>query len=158
MPISYAKMAYLAWGVFFLYWLISGLRSRAHNERQEPIASRLVYLGLLGSAISLIAFDPWIYGPLLRRFVPESAYVNIIGLAVLMLGLGIAVWARVCLGRYWSARVSLTDDHALIRTGPYRWVRNPIYLGGLIGMIGTAIVIGEIRAIPATGLALLAFL
>jgi protein-S-isoprenylcysteine O-methyltransferase Ste14 len=64
-----------------------------------------------------------------------------------MLGTGMAVWARQHLGRYWSARVTLWEGHQLIQTGPHHLVRHPIYLGGLVGVIGTAIVIGEVRGL-----------
>jgi protein-S-isoprenylcysteine O-methyltransferase Ste14 len=40
----------------------------------------------------------------------------------------------------------------LIRSGPYRWVRHPIYTGILLALLGTAVTIGELRA--AIGFAL----
>ena len=72
------------------------------------------------------------------------------------MGLSLAVWARVHLGRHWSAEAVLAEDHELVRTGPYRLVRNPIYLGGLIGLAGTAIAIGELRGVAALALLLVA--
>ncbi len=65
----------------------------------------------------------------------------------MLLGTGFAVWARRQLGQYWSARVALAEGHQLIQTGPYHLVRHPIYLGGLVGVMGTAIVIGEMRGL-----------
>ena len=106
-------------------------------------------MGLLGIAISLIVFDPLIYAPLLWHILPEGVAPDLTGLAILILGLGFAVWARLHLGQYWSARIALAEDHQLIQTGPYRFVRNPIYSGGLVGVIGTAIVIGEVRGVLA---------
>jgi len=138
-------MVYIIWGIFFLFWAISTLRNSSHTARRESLFSRLLYLGLLGIAISLIVFDPFIYGPLLWRILPEWSVLTLIGFAILILGLGFAVWARLYLGRYWSARIVLTEGHQLIQTGPYRLRRNPIYFGGLAGVIGTAIVIGEVR-------------
>jgi protein-S-isoprenylcysteine O-methyltransferase Ste14 len=70
------------------------------------------------------------------------------------LGTAIAIWARYCLGEYWSARVTLKEDHKLIRTGPYAYVRHPIYTGMLLGMIGAALVVGEWRGLVAVLLAL----
>jgi protein-S-isoprenylcysteine O-methyltransferase Ste14 len=158
MVMTFSKVAYLLWGIFFLFWVISALRIGSHAERRESLSSRLLYLGLVGIAISLIVFDPLIYGPLLRRIVPEGAAPALAGLVVLILGLGFAVWARVHLGRYWSARIALAEDHQLITTGPYRLARNPIYTGGLAGVMGTALVIGEARGVLAILFVLIAFL
>jgi protein-S-isoprenylcysteine O-methyltransferase Ste14 len=49
----------------------------------------------------------------------------------------------VHLGRNWSGTVTLKDDHALIRTGPYRQVRHPIYSGALLALAGTVLAVGE---------------
>jgi len=109
-------------------------------------------VGLLALAIALLALDPPIEGPLQGRFVPAGMAASLIGLAVLLLGLLFAVTARQHLGRNWSARVSLGEGQQLVRTGPYRVVRHPIYLGGIVGVAGTAIVIGEVRALLAVAL------
>ncbi len=73
-------------------------------------------------------------------------------------GLGLAVWARAHLGRNWSGIVTVKKDHALIRTGPYRIVRHPIYTGLLLALIGTAAAIGEWRGVVAVICALIGFL
>jgi protein-S-isoprenylcysteine O-methyltransferase Ste14 len=49
------------------------------------------------------------------------------------------LWARFTLGRNWSADVVLKQDHELIVRGPYRYVRHPIYSGGLLMMMGWAV-------------------
>jgi len=65
---------------------------------------------------------------------------------VLIAGLGFAVWARVHLGRNWSGAVTVKEGHELIRTGPYGYVRHPIYTGILTGVIGTVVCSGTLRA------------
>ncbi len=154
----FTKVIYASWGIFFLYWAISALRSAGPSQRSEPILSRLYFLFLLGIAIGLICFDPLILGPLLWRFLPESLPVYLAGSAVMLFGLGFAVWARLHLGRSWSSRVAIVADQQLVCTGPYRLVRHPIYSGGLLAVIGTALIIGEMRALLAVLFALLAFL
>jgi len=49
------------------------------------------------------------------------------------------------------------EGHALIRSGPYAHVRHPIYTGILLAFLGTAVSIGEWRALLAVPFALLAF-
>ncbi len=158
MAFAFHKTLYLIWGIFFGYWFLSSLYLKSSIERREPWLSRLLYLALLGLAISLLGFDPLIFGPLLWRIFPEGINTDFIGLALMISGLGVAVWARLDLGRYWSARIALTEDHQLIQTGPYRLVRNPIYLGGLVAVLGTALVEGEARGGLAIVLVLIAFL
>jgi protein-S-isoprenylcysteine O-methyltransferase len=61
------------------------------------------------------------------------------------------------LGSNWSARPTIKQDHTLVRSGPYRLVRHPIYTGILLALLGTAIYMGEIRALIGTVAALIAF-
>ena len=84
---------------------------------------------------------PVIRSAVLSRFLPDSIALKIIGIILLFIGLGFAVWARVHLGRNWSANPVIKEDHKLIRTGPYNIVRHPIYSGIWLGVIGTAIVL-----------------
>ncbi len=158
MVFTFHKLLYLIWGIFFGYWFLASLRNKSSAERREPLLSRLLYLALLGLAIALIIFDPLIFGPLLWRIFPAGVAIDSIGFVIILSGLGFAVWARLHLGRYWSARIVLAEDHQLIETGPYRLVRNPIYLGGLVAVFGTAVVEGEVRGVLAIVLVLIAFL
>jgi protein-S-isoprenylcysteine O-methyltransferase Ste14 len=49
--------------------------------------------------------------------------------------------------------VTLKNDHSLVRTGPYKYVRHPIYSGILLALFGTAAIIGEWPSVIAFGLA-----
>ena len=84
-----------------------------------------------------------------ERFLPRSWTGYWIGLVLLAAGLAFAVWARRHLGGNWSGSVTLKEDHELIRSGPYRFMRHPIYSGLLLALLGTAIVIGQWRALIA---------
>src|SRR5439155_10935097 len=57
------------------------------------------------------------------------------------------------IGQNWSGTVTIKVGHTLIRTGPYRWVRHPIYSGILLAMIGTALARGK----PISVLAIVLF-
>src|SRR5262249_46342659 len=112
-------------------------------------ASRIAHIGPLAIAAMLVWARhlpmPWLY----QRLLPATAATFWIGAVVLAAGLAFSVWARVVLGRNWSGTVTLKQDHELIRTGPYRWVRHPIYTGLLIGFVGTAIAVGQWRGVLA---------
>jgi protein-S-isoprenylcysteine O-methyltransferase Ste14 len=63
--------------------------------------------------------------------------------------MALAMWARIHLGQFWSDKVVLKVDHQLIRTGPYASLRHPIYSGVLLGVAGTAVLLGEWRGVLA---------
>ncbi len=87
------------------------------------------------------------FGFAYRRFLPDSVIYLWIGLAMTIIGVMFAIWARVKLGRNWSGIVTVKQNHELIRTGPYALVRHPIYTGIMLAVFGTAIFDGEIRSI-----------
>ena len=51
----------------------------------------------------------------------------------------------------------MKEDHALVRTGPYRYLRHPIYTGILLAFFGMVVAIGELRGLVALGFMLLSF-
>jgi hypothetical protein len=73
------------------------------------------------------------------------------GLALTAAGVGFCIWARAYPGGHWSGSVTVKVDHQLVRTGPYRLVRHPIYTGFLLGLVGTALVRGEVRGFFGRG-------
>jgi protein-S-isoprenylcysteine O-methyltransferase Ste14 len=55
------------------------------------------------------------------------------------IGIGFAIWARVSIGRNWSPRPAVKEHHELVTTGPYTYVRHPIYTGILLATLGSAL-------------------
>ena len=76
--------------------------------------------------------------------------VGIVTACVVLAGAAFTVWARVTLGRNWSAEVTFKHDHELIESGPYALARHPIYTGLIVMALGTAVNYGR-----ALGFALL---
>jgi protein-S-isoprenylcysteine O-methyltransferase Ste14 len=92
-----------------------------------------------------------------ERFPSGSAVVWWIGLALTAAGVAISIWARLTLGANWSSVVTLKKNHELIRAGLYRWIRHPIYTGILLGILGTAMIKGHLRAWLGFAIVFLAF-
>ncbi len=124
-----------------IYWEIAAGNAKA-TRRTESWAARASYIIPTLAAVALLFPHLW-SGWLAERFLPPSLAGYWIGIAVLAAGLAFSVWARIHLGRNWSARVTLKEDHQLIQSGPYRLIRHPIYTGMLGGFVGTAIAIGR---------------
>ena len=140
------QMDMIPWYVFGAYWLVTWLRVK-RTKTTEPLASRLVTVIPMVLAVELLFSDLSSTRLLRVRFVPAAAWIAWLGFAVTILGVIIAIWARYCIGQYWSARVTLKEGHRLIRSGPYQFVRHPIYTGMLVGAIGRALTLGEWRGI-----------
>jgi protein-S-isoprenylcysteine O-methyltransferase Ste14 len=138
------------WVVFLIYWSVAAA-NKAPTVKTESVASRAVHTRLLNLSLMLL----YIPVPGLRaRFAPLNVWIVGAGLAVQASGFLLAVWARRHLGRNWSGAVSIAADHQLIRTGPYRLVRHPIYTAMFLMSAGVCLVSGEAHALG--GLAVLA--
>ena len=145
------QLALIPWCVFGAFWGISALRVKPTKAREKSL-DRLITVVVVVVAFELL-FARWLrMGPLGMRFVPRMDWIAYAGIALSWLGTVIAIWARYCLGEYWSARVTLKEGHQLIRSGPYEFVRHPIYTGMLIACVGTALVVGEWRGLLAVAL------
>ena len=136
------------WLAWLAYWWLSARNVKA-NRWREPLASQLVHRVPLLLAVVLLAAPRWMPGVLKTRFLPAGASVSVLGLVLVAAGLAFSVWARRHLGRNWSGSVVVKEDHSLIRTGPYHYVRHPIYTGLLLAFMGMAVTVGEWRGVLA---------
>ncbi len=133
----------VAWIIFWVYWLASavGVKEGRASRRRIPLN------GLSALAVIL----------LLRVFrggslAVHSPVLGAIGALVFAAGLALAIWARIHLGKNWGMPMTQKDEPELVTSGPYRFVRHPIYSGLLAGVLGTAL------ATNLTGLIIVAVL
>jgi protein-S-isoprenylcysteine O-methyltransferase Ste14 len=122
----------VGWVAFWIYWLVAAFsmkRGRLAWSRELRIRAVILVLAIL--LLRLGAFqnndlntDPWRAG---------------IGLFLFAVGLGFAIWARIHIGRNWGTPMSQKDDPELVTSGPYQWVRHPIYSGILVAGVGSAV-------------------
>jgi protein-S-isoprenylcysteine O-methyltransferase Ste14 len=127
---------YSLWAAFWLGWLLAALSAKqaARTRMGQFVGFRvalfvIVYLVIRAGVIK--GHQPIVRDPVLQG----------IGMALLLVGLGLAVWARVYLGRNWGTPMSEKVDAELVTTGPYRYIRNPIYSGLILAAIGTAVAV-----------------
>jgi protein-S-isoprenylcysteine O-methyltransferase Ste14 len=150
-----ANLIALLWLAWFVYWIVMARAVKA-DRRQESPASRAGHLVPLVVAGLLLWLPTLPGGFLCGQVLPPTPTLYWIGVVVVAAGLGFTVWARVELGRNWSGIVTVKQDHELIRSGPYRWVRHPIYTGLLGGFLGSAIARDEWRGVLAVVIVFLA--
>ena len=130
-----------AWMIWAIWWLAMAFFSKS-TKRRESATQRIEHLfpALLGF---LLVFQEGFGGAWLARPIFAASPVLLaICMVVTILGLLFAVWARLTLGSNWSGTITIKTNHQLIRRGPYRWIRHPIYTGMLAALLATAITQG----------------
>lgn len=131
------------WITFCVYWIISALKVKAITEKQSRL-SALAHRFPVGLGWWLLAY-PALPPPMNFVVIPRTELSQLAGVAICIYGLAFTVWARRTLAGNWSSDVTFKQGHELICTGPYRFVRHPIYTGLLIMSLGSAIEIGRLH-------------
>lgn len=131
------------WILFIAYWsAVAG--NSASTRLSESAASRRLHQLLMYGALALAFVRVPGLG---RRWLPNTWWIAVVGLIIHISSALLAVWARRHLGRNWSGAISAKADHELICTGPYRFLRHPIYSAMLGMFLGTALVSGALHGL-----------
>jgi protein-S-isoprenylcysteine O-methyltransferase Ste14 len=85
---------------------------------------------------------------------PESRALQVIGIVLAALGLGIFSWAYRSLGRSFTPFPVPRPDGALVESGPFRFVRHPTYVGGLSLFTGVSLALGLLGLVGTAALAI----
>jgi protein-S-isoprenylcysteine O-methyltransferase Ste14 len=120
-----------AWIVFWIYWLVSASTSK--DSVRGGWRTRLTGV----SAVGVFVIAGVLRGGSLAMRSPVLAAI---GALLFGCGIALAVWARLHLGRNWGMPTTQRAEPELVTSGPYRFVRHPIYTGLLTAMLGTALV------------------
>jgi protein-S-isoprenylcysteine O-methyltransferase Ste14 len=120
----------IAWVIFWVGWLVAAIGAKRGKGGKRQIPLR----GL--SVLAVVLLFRLVRGGSLEV---HSLVLGVVGVVVFAAGIALAVWARIYLGRNWGMPTTQKDDPELVTTGPYRFVRHPIYTGILLGGLGTAL-------------------
>lgn len=143
--LSPRTLATLPWALFSLVWVVTAVSAKKAIRRESWIPGMTHRVPLIIACILIFAQNGLAPG-LARPVLPPAMATQLGGVAVALLGIGFAIWARVHLGTMWSSTVTLKSEHKLIQSGPYALVRHPIYTGVLVALVGTAVTIGTLQA------------
>jgi protein-S-isoprenylcysteine O-methyltransferase Ste14 len=145
------------WLLWAAGWMAAAFRTK-RVARVESVASRLSHI--IPLLVGIVLFNSRRFaGSWLSTYLYGQTELTFwSGTALVVIGLGFAVWARVHLAGNWSGTVTLKQDHSLTRTGPYGLARHPIYTGLLVALLGSAIAEAEWRGFLGLALIALAFM
>jgi protein-S-isoprenylcysteine O-methyltransferase Ste14 len=139
------------WIIFVLYWIISARSVKPIQETRGRLGGNWYPILYLIGFVFMMNFRflgrlgiP--RGKLAILLLPHTNILNSIIVILLSAGLLVAIIARHKLARNWSGAVALKEDHELITTGLYQYVRHPIYTGMLLMILGTALSLATIGA------------
>jgi protein-S-isoprenylcysteine O-methyltransferase Ste14 len=151
------ELIVVLWIVWLIVWTGAGFFVK-RTRRREPLKSMLVERIPVVVGVLLLATSRRLPVALTQRLIPEGAGLALVALVLVVAGMVLAYWARAHLGRNWSGEVMVKESHTLITSGPYRWVRHPIYSGMTLALIGTALATGALYGFAALVLILFGFL
>jgi protein-S-isoprenylcysteine O-methyltransferase Ste14 len=124
--------------VMVAFALHRGYYVRKHGEerntlkkREEGLASKIA--GILGM-IGFVAI--WVYAIypawLSWASLPLPLWMRWAGLGIALLGFALLQWAQNTLGKNWSDTPRMIKEQSLITSGPYQFIRHPIYTAFLL--------------------------
>ena len=127
---------YGLWVLFWLVWLAAALTAKrtAQSRMRQFVGLRVALFVIVILVSRSGAFKS-------HHSIVSNPTLQGIGMGLFLAGLGLALWARVYLGRNWGTPMSEKVDAELVTTGPYRYIRNPIYSGLILAAIGTAVAV-----------------
>jgi protein-S-isoprenylcysteine O-methyltransferase Ste14 len=135
--------ANLAGGLYFAAADPDLVRERTKAPRTrtagDGLASLLVVIAAAAICISAV------YDSMRLRLVPLDALLAMIaGLIVFLIGCGLVAWTlRVNSFATTIVEVQEAREQRVITTGPYRWVRHPMYFGAVWFFAGLSLMLGS---------------
>jgi protein-S-isoprenylcysteine O-methyltransferase Ste14 len=118
----------------------TGTHPEKHSEENPsekiPTLGRLLFfLGLIVST-----YD----NAVLRQGGFDCRGVGVLGVALFIAGVGLYFLSRFTLGRFFSEAIRIKSEHKLITSGPYRFIRHPIYLGEILYFLSIPVIFGSV--------------
>lgn len=133
-----------------MYWFVSAMsvkKSVRNNKWWQGTSFRLAIIIFV-----ILTFHVPVFGHHFLNTSSGISYLNPIiesfGVVLCALGIALAIWARVYLGRNWGMPMTLREKPELITTGPYSVIRHPIYTGILLAVLGSAFSSSIVWLIP----------
>jgi protein-S-isoprenylcysteine O-methyltransferase Ste14 len=135
------------WVAFILCWLVLAQFNKKASRSVPGRRAWAIRLVIIVTAVAIMLSRRRGAAGLLASIgrslsLHPGIAVQWVGVGLCLAGIGFAFWARLHIGRNWGVPMSLRQSHELVTSGPYAYVRHPIYSGIVLGMIGSILAIG----------------
>ena len=140
----YGYVIVASWLVLITVWVLGSFTAKRDISSRPSIVLLLRSIILLGLLIFVLR-NPYDDAFVLERaFFHFNPAVSWVGAMLTVLGVAFAIWGRYDLGRNWG--IHPKEDHKLVTSGAYAYVRHPIYAGAILALFGSTLT-GSIVAI-----------
>ncbi len=114
--------------------------TRHHGGLLSQLAHEIRALLIVRAVLGLVfygALSAWMFWPgaLAWMYFPLTESLRWIAVALLIPALALFAWSFRSLGTNYRGGVGLYDGHELVNSGPYRWIRHPIYVAFICIMV-----------------------
>ena len=126
-----------------IFWKLTDPRSQ--DEKKADFKSLRVWLiGLFAFFFLVLNYLSGMNFPL-----PSSGFddlINLLGILTFFAGFAISIWAKLTMGKHWGAPVQHNQkrQNKLIKHGPFKYSRNPIYVGLVLVLAGYGLAIQSV--------------
>ena len=130
----------ICWLLFMVVWVIFSFNAKKNVQNNNQRQSSFIRLAIIVVVIAVLK--------IIFRDLPHANiflsnhFVQTCGVSICALGIAFAIWARIHIGKNWGMPMTQKKEPELITTGPYRFVRHPIYTGLITAMIGSLLAEG----------------
>jgi protein-S-isoprenylcysteine O-methyltransferase Ste14 len=132
----------IGWIIFWIYWIVSahGSKKGTHTNIKQFFAVRLVMWPL--AILLVLAFNHLPNS--LKKHYQDAVNNHIVlaaGFLLFLAGYILAIWARRRLGKNWGMPMAQKQAPELVTSGPYNYIRHPIYTGILLMVLGSFFIV-----------------
>lgn len=130
------------WLIFLIYWTVTAASAKKTMNASQWWRGWALRMFLI--IVVVLAFHTQLtqWSATLQTMEETNPLVDGIGGFLCGAGIAFAIWARYHLGRNWGMPMTRKKEPELVTSGPYAYVRHPIYTGVLTAILGSALVSG----------------
>lgn len=139
----------IVWFIVCLLWISAEIRlaRKTHNQPLQILDSerqsqRWLWLSIVTGIGFALGFKQLAWLPIPLEYLPRQW----LAMPLFFVGLGLRVWAIKHLGHFFTTDVTIHQQHQLIQSGPYRWLRHPAYTGLWLALFAAGLAMGDFLA------------
>ncbi len=135
--------SFYAWFFVFETWVsMRDIRNKLETSHQDKQSALFFLVMFYAGIFSALAFA--YLAPAFRMdYTDADISLFVMGISCIWLGILFRFWSIQTLGKYFRTLVLIHDDHKLITSGPYKYLRNPSYTGSILSVFGVGLALGN---------------